>query len=219
VVVGAVLFLLLAVGYAAQAGRDSTGERAGVPAGAHDTYAVAVGDRSAPVTVTVFEDFLCPFCGDFEAVAGPLLAARVDAGDVRLNYRVMSFLDHASAGTAYSTRAANALAVVLDRAGPEAAAQFHDALFAHQPTEGGPGLDDAQLIGLAVEAGARRSDVDAAIRDRAFEQWVVNATDAASRLGVTSTPTVLVDGEPLPSTSVQALAESLQRSIDAALRG
>ena len=39
------------------------------PQGAVATYAVPAGPSSAPVKVTVYEDFLCPFCGQFEAAS------------------------------------------------------------------------------------------------------------------------------------------------------
>src|SRR5690348_8184474 len=64
-VIGVVLALLLAAGYAVQSSRDTTGQASTPPTGVVDKYAVPRGQDSAPVTVTVYEDFMCPFCGDF----------------------------------------------------------------------------------------------------------------------------------------------------------
>ena len=83
--------------------------------------------------MTIYEDFMCPVCGDLEAATRAWLPRYAAQGKVRVIYRPVAFLNRMSNGTEYSTRAANAYAVVLDEAGPEAAATFHDLLFDHQP--------------------------------------------------------------------------------------
>jgi protein-disulfide isomerase len=217
VAIGAVLALLLAVGYAVQSSRDTTGQVTTPPAGVVDTYAVPSGGADAPVTVTVYEDFMCPFCGDFEAASRDLLNEYVDYGDVQVHYRALSFLDNASSGSEYSTRAMSALGVVLDTAGAETAVRFHDLLFENQPEEGTEGLSDDELIDLAVEAGANRDDVTGPIEAVKFEQWVKNATDASSKEDVTSTPTVLVDGEKLEFGTIDELLSGMTTAIDEAI--
>lgn len=202
-----VFALVLGIGYAVQSARDTTGEQAIPPSGAVDRYAVPRGDASAPVTVTVYEDFMCPHCQVFESSAGPMLEEYVESGDVRVEYRVMAFVDD------FSTDAANAYAAVLDAAGPEVAAKFHDRLF-DQITASGP-LSDDELVDLAVQVGATESGVAPAIEADAFEQWVVNSTDAANKDGVRQTPTVKVDGEAVEYATTQELTAALERAIQA----
>lgn len=214
VVIVGVLALMLGIGYAVQTSRDTTGQVATSPAGVVDDFAVPRGDADAPVTVTVYEDFMCPFCGQLETASRSKLQPRIDAGDVRMEYRVVSFLDRASNGTEYSTRSMNALGVVLDTSGEEVAGRFHDLLFEHQPEEGSDGLSDERLVDLAVEAGATRADVAQPIEQRKFEQWVVNATDAASKAGVSSTPTVLVDGEIVEGATIDDLVAQIEQRIE-----
>ena len=211
-IIGVVAALLAIVvgGYLVQSTRDASGRGARAPAGVTDTYGVVVGDASAPHTVTVYEDFQCPVCHEFEGKAGDRLRKAVDAGRIRLDYRMVAFLDDAST-TDYSTRALNAAAVVLDTSGQDVFLAFHDLLFAHQPPEGSAGLSDAQLVTYAVRAGADESAVRPGIEGMTFHQWAVNATSQMSRDGVNGTPTVLVDG------GMQA-EPTLQSSIDTALR-
>ncbi len=211
----AVLALIVVVFVVVQAGRDTTGKAATPPAGAVDTYSVPMGAADAPVTVTVYEDFMCPYCGDFEQVSSERLKKYAESGDVQVRYHVVSFLDDASS-TDYSTRAANALAVVLDTAGPEAAVKFHDELYANQPEEGSAGIPDQQLIDMAVEAGADEQAITAPIEDLKFEQWVVNSTDEWSSRGFNSTPTVTVNGEKVEFTTAQDLLTNTESAIEAA---
>jgi protein-disulfide isomerase len=207
-----VLALVLVIGYIVQSGRDDTSVAGSPPTGAIG-YAVPAGPATAPVKVTVYEDFLCPFCGQFETASATALEDDVQAGKVQLRYHVLTFLD-GSTSTQYSSRAANALAVVLDRAGPDVAKKFHDLLFAHQPQEGSAGLSDAQLVAYAVQAGATKADVQPGIKDRTFEQWVKNVGDQASKDGVNQTPTVLVDGKKI-SGSIDSLVSQVEKAVAA----
>ncbi len=220
VVSAVVIGVLLAIGgiaFAVQSGRDTTGQAATPPAGAVDTYGVPLGPDDAPVTVEVYEDFLCPFCGDFEASASESLEEYAEAGDVQVQYKVVAFLDPLSEGTDYSTRAANAVAVVLDEAGRDEAVEMHEALFANQPAEETPGLSDEQLVELAVESGAARTAVEGPIENRKFEQWVENAGEAASQDDVAQTPTVRVDGETVEGASIAEIVDNMRSAIDAEL--
>ncbi len=212
----AVLILVVAIVVAVQASRDTTGEAATPPNGAVDTYSVAMGDANAPVTVTVYEDFMCPYCGMFEQVSEDALKKYADSGDVQVRYHVVSFLDRASS-TDYSTRAANALGVVLDTAGPEAAVKFHNELYANQPAEGSAGLSDEQLVDYAVAAGAEKDAIEGPIADLKFEQWVVNSTDEWSRRGFKGTPTVTVNDEKIDFNSAEELLANTEQAIQEAL--
>jgi protein-disulfide isomerase len=210
----AVLAIVLVLGYLVQSSRDTTGQAAAAPAGAVGGYAVPVGPASAPHTVVLYEDFMCPYCGQFEAATRNALEKQVAAGRLRIEYHVLNFLD-GSSSTKYSTRAANALAVVLDTSGPTVAKKFHDLLYEHQPQEGSAGLSDAQLVDYAVQAGATRSAVEPGIKSRSFEQWVKNVADQASKDGVNSTPTVQIDGKTVSSQSVDELAAKVEKAVGA----
>jgi len=212
----AVLAVVIAIAVAVQSRRDTTGQAASSPNGTVSSYGVPFGEASAPVTVSIYEDFMCPYCGQFEAGSRGTLEKYVDQGDVQVQYHVLSFLDRASSGTDYSTRAMNALGVVLDSAGPEVAKGFHDLLFVNQPAEGSEGLSDQELVGFAVEAGATKSDVAGPIESLKFDQWVKNATDAASKDGVSTTPTVLVDGKVLEIGTFEDLPDTLTEAIESA---
>jgi protein-disulfide isomerase len=211
-----VLLIVVAIAVGLQQGGNGEGQTSSPPDNAVDEYAIAMGDNDAPVTVTIYEDLMCPYCGQFEQVSSDRMKELAESGDVEVRYHVVSFLDSASEDR-YSTRAANALGVVLDTAGAEVAVEFHDALFANQPAEGGPGLSDEEMIDLAVEAGADEAAITGPIEDLKFEPWVKDATDAWSKAGFTGTPTVTVNGEKVDFASAEDLLANTEKAVDEAL--
>jgi protein-disulfide isomerase len=174
-------------------------------------YGVAVGDAGAAHEVVIYEDFLCPVCGELESKAGDALTAAVEDGRARVEYRPVNFLGRFGD---FSMDAANAFAVVLDAEGPDVAKAFHDEVYADQPAEDSQSFPGADwLIQKAVAAGASEQAVATGIREGAFQAWVDNATGAASEAGVTGTPTVLLDGKPVPGTTIDDVAANLEAGV------
>ena len=203
-VVVSVLAVTVAIGAVIQSSRSGIDTTAAEPRNMTDG-GIVTGTAEAGPTVSVYFDYLCPACRSFEEANGQWLAGLRGAGDIALEYKPISILDRYSS-TQYSTRAANAAACVADTS-PDAFPDFHDAMFAAQPAEGGAGLPNEQLVDIAVTAGADAT-VEDCITDGTFTSWVANATDAASKAGVQGTPTVLVDGVMVSNTR-QAIGDAI----------
>ena len=103
------------------------------------------------MTVTIYEDFQCPACRDFEDASAGTLNSFQDKGTVRVQYRPIAFLDRFSS-TECASRALNAAACVVNDK-PAAFTAFHALLFDHQPAENSAGLTDASLAELAGQVG------------------------------------------------------------------
>jgi len=176
------------------------------PEGATSDYGLVVGEEDAPRSIVIYEDFICPFCGQLEQTVGDQLDEAVEAGEVKVEYRPIPFL---AQRIDYSKVAANAFAVVLDTSGPEVAKEFHDLLFANQPAASGPYPDDDQLVEWAVEAGAAEDEVRPGIEDMAFEGWVDAAGDASADADINATPSVFIDGEPAQGETLQDIAAEM----------
>lgn len=205
-----VLIAVVGLTVAVLSSRDST-TAATAPTGLTKAGGVVVGSPTAPVTIAVVEDFGCPACGAFEASTGDLLASYAAGKDVKVEYRAIAFLDRAFSDE-YSSRALNAAACTLDNAGAEAWKKLHDGLYNNQPSEGGAGLTDAQLIDLAKQAGAD-GDVERCIRGGRFRDWGESMTKKTLTGEVTGTPTVFVNGkvvEAKPETIRAAVAKAQQ---------
>lgn len=207
-VVGIVVLMVLIGVVFARAADPGDAEVTAEPAG-ESAYGVTMGRADAPRTIVVYEDFLCPFCGRFEAATQEQLAGLAEQGAVLVDYRPFSLLR-----PDYSAQAANAFKVVLDAAGPEVALDFHTALFAEQPEESGPYPDADDLVDLAVEAGAQESAVRPGIEGETQADWVEQASEAALDTGLEGTPTVLLDGEPFTDgDDVEELAANLLAAL------
>lgn len=182
---------------------DSTSGSASTPPGLTADGAVRFGSDDASVVIQAVEDFQCPACRAFEAASGDLLAEYRDSPDVAVEYRPIAFLDNASS-TEYSSRALNASMCVLADAGKDAWMDYHEALYANQPDEGGAGLPDEELSSMAADAGASDA-VSSCIEDRPYDDWADSQTESVLADGVQSTPTVFVNGEPLAANDPAAI--------------
>ena len=204
-VAGVALVALVGAGIGVQAARIPAPTGA-VPPGVTLADGVTVGRVTAPVTLDVWEDPQCPVCADFEEQVGPTVEKWVDAGTVKVRYHVISFLDRAST-TDYSSRAANALYAAA-AVSPAAFADYHRTLFAEQPAEGSAGLTDDRLAELAGSAGAGAAEAD--IRAGTYANYVTRATEQSSKDGVTGTPTVKVNGEPVAQPTLAAVTAAVE---------
>lgn len=183
------------------------------PSAANDKGGIPVGtDRVAgstvegdAVVVEVVYDYQCPHCATFEAANHADIASLLESGNVQFIFRPVSFMDYASNGKEFSTRASNAAAVVADRS-PEYFLDFHGALFANQPT--GNGLTDDDIADIAREVGVPQETIEEFTTtapdsdERVFSRWIAAATELVSdELGL-ATPTIIVDGQRFPGEGV-----------------
>ena len=170
--------------------------------------ATAEGDGiivgNGPVTVDAFIDFLCPYCRRFEFSSGAALSSVVVGGLISLVYHPMSFLDEAST-TRYSSRAAAASGCASDGA---KFVGYAGALFNSQPPEGGPGPTDDELVELGLSVGLPASAFTQCVISGHYLDWPPYVTAIATARGVSATPTVLVNGAPVPADP-QAIAAAV----------
>jgi protein-disulfide isomerase len=188
-VVGVILLIVLA-GFFVARSLDSTTDVDAPAAGSE--FGLTVGPDDAPNKVVIYEDFLCPYCGQLEAASRDDLQQLAADGKVQVEYRPINFL--ASLGD-YSARSAGAFSIVLDKSGADVAKKFHDLLYENQPDEKGPFPSDDEIADLAVKAGAKDADVREAIANNDGQDWVDKATRSAADAGVSGTPTVLLNDE------------------------
>ncbi|MFI8188007.1 DsbA family protein [Streptomyces sp. NPDC085946] len=182
---------------AANAGKDDGADAGPVvaPSGAQgkDALAIPVGKDSAASTLTVWEDFRCPACKAFEQAYRPTIHELTDAGQLKVEYHLVTLIDGNMGGTG-SGASANAAACAQD-AGKFTA--YHDVLFDNQPRE----IDDAyaendKLIELAGKVdGLDTPAFRTCVEDGTHDGWVAKSHQAFRDGDFSGTPTVLLDGK------------------------
>ena len=121
---------------------------------------VFVGDPSAPVTIDVFDEPICPPCGDFISTSADNIQRAVVAKKIAVRYHLLNFLDKQSASRDYSTRALAASLCVAHEEKPKVYMDFYAGIFSpkFQPKEGAStDRTDDELAKLAESVGAPSS--------------------------------------------------------------
>ena len=176
--------------------------------------------KKAAATVDVYEDFQCPNCLNFEKDVHAQLDKDVRANKAQVRFHEISILD-SSSNHNYSTRAANA-AICASDISVDTFVKYHNVLYGNykgkqvQPPESGSGRTDTELISYASAAGisgASLTTFDTCVQDRQHKALVAALTDAASKKGVTGTPTIIVNGK-----SIDHDLASWNKAIAAALK-
>lgn len=134
-------------------------------------------DASDPVRITMYVDYLCDTCAQFEDANSEYIASLVDSGAATVDIHPVAVLTNRSQGTKYSLRAANAAACVADRS-PDQFYAVNQALFARQPDQGTSGLTDAQLERLVtgVDGVQDTAAIRDCIQDQTYAKWVDERT-------------------------------------------
>jgi protein-disulfide isomerase len=167
-----------------------------------------LGDPAAPVTMAVFEDFRCPGCQSFELNVMPdIRRDYVEGGRVRVLYVNLPVVNPVAA----SEHVARVGECVF-RQSNEAFWEMKTPLYRAQSE-----LANARRVvelALTYAPGIDPGALDACLGDPASLQAVRDDAALATRLGVRSTPTVIVNGVPVSSPS----ASAVRAALDAALR-
>jgi protein-disulfide isomerase len=152
--------------------------------------------------ITVYSDYMCPYCNQFETAQMDQVEQWVEDGSATLELHPFSLLDRVSLGSKYSTRSAAAAACVANY-DPDAFLAYNTSLYENQPSESTRGLTNDELASLAKDAGATNGEVALCITGQDFAGWVADATNRvmndpipnSSLDKVTGTPTVIVNGK------------------------
>ena len=173
---------------------------------------MATGSVDAPVVMIEYADYRCPYCAQFHLQVRPELQSLVDDGTLRVEFRDLVLFEEASQLAALGARAA-AEQGMRD--------EFQDAVFGLS-AQGSADYGRTEILDLAAEIGvpdlaAFEADLD----DPALLAAVQADTAEAKGIGVTSTPTFLINtqvvrgAQPAP-VFAQVIAQEEQKALAAA---
>jgi protein-disulfide isomerase len=166
------------------------------------------GSKDPKAVMSIYEDFLCPHCAEFEKAMGPTVTQLIDSGAIAADYTMVDIVG-ANAHVDYSKRSGGAAYCVADQS-IDAFRRFHAALFAQQPSETARSFpDNSQLIETARQAGASGKVPDC-IKSGRYVPLVEGASQAN---GVTQTPTIRINGEDYKYSTPQALIDKIKSIV------
>jgi protein-disulfide isomerase len=163
-------------------------------------YSIATDDQpmkgapSALVTLIVFTDYECPSC----AQTAPILEQLLEefAGQVRLFVRDFPLEQHA-----YSRKAAEAAEAARAQGRYW---EYHTLLFRNQKM-----LDLNKLKEYASQLQLDRQQFDAALETGKYAAHVQRDVQDGLRLGLNSTPTIFINGQPVREKTYAALKAAI----------
>jgi protein-disulfide isomerase len=164
-----------------------------------------LGSPDAPVEMTIYSDFECPYCRNFALAAQPAIIAEfVHTGRIRIR-----FVHFPLAAIHRNSVAAAKAAHCAGQAGRFWS--FHDYIFVRQPEWSGDDLAPPELWirfaeNLGIDAEAFADCLASAVTHAAVERDLQQALGS----GATGTPTVVIDGESMAEISSY---ENLRRAI------
>lgn len=148
---------------------------AGIPV-TRDGGVVVVGKDTAKVKLDVYEDFLCPICGQFEKANSQNIEQHVVNGSVQVRYHMLNLLNDRSDPPGYSLDSANAGLCAADA---DKFPAFHQSLYNDQPAEGSRGWDNQQLAKLGQNLGITSKDFTTCVNSGKYNNLVQAQLDQA----------------------------------------
>lgn len=216
-VVLATVLVVVIVQQSQQPAPSATGEVAYPPNATAERDGIVLNDNTGKPEVGLYFDYQCAHCVAFEQSFGGALSLLGQTGEIRLVHHTRVFLDQGNA-QGLSHKAAHA-AACADVVG--AYQRYHEAIFAAAPQ--GPYTDQLLLETIPTELGIAGADLTAFRSCNANQNlaaFVQGVDDAASRVGVNQTPTLTVNGKPVPITEFQGkTGADVKDIIDAAAAG
>ncbi len=164
-----------------------------------------IGDPNAPVHLIEYGDYQCPACSAFNDQVFPeLLSGYIATGKVSFEFRDLAFLGDDS------ITAAEAAACSIDQDGfwP-----YHETIYANHYGENLGNLSRSRLLDMAELSGLDRDQIASCLDDGTTAAAVQAMHQEASALGVSSTPSFVVNGELIQWQGW----DSMKQTLDAAL--
>lgn len=151
---------------------------------------LTAGDTNAPVALTIFSDYQCPYCAKWSAETLPAMMEYVKAGDLRIEWRDLTLFGPASER---ASRAAYAAALQ----GEDAYLEYHHALFDNGENRSEEQLSDEALIALAGDLGLDTEAFTADFHAPETAEVVAGNAQLGLDVGAYSTPAFILGGQPI----------------------
>lgn len=142
-----------------------------------------IGSLDAPIVLAEFSDFSCPHCADYEPEVEQLIRQYVRSGQLRFEFRAMTFV-----GGEFSRTAASGAICAAEQG---AFWEFHSELFRYQSTQGANYFTTDNVVDIAKDLGLDDSKLRSCMNSTRPDRALRAASQLQTEMGVSSTPTVI----------------------------
>jgi len=176
----------------------------------------ALGSPTAPVVLAVYSDFQCPFCGQFvRQQFASLKTEFVDSGILRIEAHDIDIVGAGSPNESVELATGARCA-----AGQGKYWTYHDYVFWNQLVENTGGYTSDYIASIATASGLDMTAWNECVAGSTARAAVNAETAAARRLGVSSTPSISLNGGPVTAGVPAAATFAAQiRALAAAASG
>jgi protein-disulfide isomerase len=166
-----------------------------------------LGKADAPHTIDLYEDFQCPACREFTTDVEPQLVGNyVMPGKAKLVFHDLITVDTLAGGTTESLDAANAATCAMDQT---MFWPYHDWLFANQYAENSGAFTKERLKNIGQAAGIK----DLGTFNSCVDNGDHDSDVKTEKHPTDSTPTILVDGTAVSSSSYADVSAALDKAL------
>jgi protein-disulfide isomerase len=189
-----------------------------------------LGNPKAKITIILYEDFQCPFCGavsgltsDTDAIKYlkkidpnwtpfmPTINEYIKNGDINFVYRDWAFLGTESIKSAEAARCASLQGKFWE---------YHDYLYAHQNGENKGGFSDVNLKAFAKNLNLNTTTFNQCFDSGKYTQAIADSKNEGISAGITGTPKgfILRDNKFVGTIDGAESGTTVKQKIDAALK-
>ncbi len=166
------------------------------------------GKETATVTIVEYSDFQCPFCKRGSQLI-PQILQEYD-GKIKIMYKQLPLPMHNWANDAAIA------SLCAHEQGNDKFWEFHDLLFENQQTINVENSKD-EFKGFAQKIGLNEDEFDKCLESPEIAKRVQDDIEEARAIGVSSTPTFVVNGLIVPGASPEGLKSAIETSISGEL--
>ena len=165
-------------------------------------HSFVLGKKDAPVTITEFVDFQCPFCARFHPVVVEVLKAYPDKVNAVLKNFPLSFHQQA---------------IPAAKAAFAAGKQGKYWEMAESLLKNNTNLTDKRFLELAKDIGinADKFQKDYQDMDATWQEYIQKDIALGNSIGVNATPTMFLNGRKTRSRDVESFKKEIEQILNA----
>lgn len=169
----------------------------------------ALGSDNAPVKIAIFEDFRCPGCASFSE--GPFVQLErefVASGEAQIFFFNLPVLGEPSFTAALAARC-------VFEADAQGFWDYKRFVYRMHLSEGSESVVPNRLVSLANEAipDLNAQELRQCIDERRFASEVQRESDVARSIGVSATPSIVVNGQLVSSPNYAAVRSAIEAAL------